>query len=183
MITDKDHDHPGDGVIKVGSIYVDPLNLAVEQVAIEDIARSLSHICRYGGHVPVFYSVAEHSLHVAAQVERCGGLPELVLAALLHDASEAYLGDMVRPLKHISEMEAYRAAEDRATAVIAEAFRLDVDLFSHPLIKEADDGILAWEMAMVRDAPWRPMTNPELVRYAFLARARDLAKAAGKRLP
>lgn len=76
------------------------------EIVIEDIAHALSMICRYGGHCRTFYSVAEHSVRVAEAMllGRFGDLnyvPIEVLFALLHDASEAYLGDLVHPLKVI----------------------------------------------------------------------------------
>ena len=75
---------------------IDPLNLKPEDIRITDIAHALSNICRYGGHCAHFYSVAEHSVRVADIVPIGIGL-----AALLHDAAEAYLGDVIRPLKHL----------------------------------------------------------------------------------
>jgi hypothetical protein len=84
----------------------------VDQV---DVAHALSLICRYGGHVKVFYSVAEHCVLMSYAVA-----PENALWALLHDATEAYLGDMVRPLKRM--MPAYRDAENRLSDVIADRF-------------------------------------------------------------
>ena len=69
-----------------------------------DIAHSLAHLCRFNGHTREFYSVAQHSCLVADLVPT-----EHKLAALLHDATEAYIGDMVRPLKQW--MHAYQDVE------------------------------------------------------------------------
>src|SRR4051812_20612492 len=71
-----------------------PLDAQPEDVDPLDIAAALSMLCRYGGHVSRFYSVAEHCLLMSEAVA-----PEHALWALLHDATEAYMGDMVRPLK------------------------------------------------------------------------------------
>jgi hypothetical protein len=81
-----------------------PLDPRVEDVHLEDIAHALSNVCRYTGHVREFYSVAEHSVHVSWSCE-----PEDALWGLLHDASEAYLADMARPVKQ--NMPVYVAAE------------------------------------------------------------------------
>ncbi len=67
-----------------------------DDIDIRDIAHSLSHLCRFCGHTNIFYSVAQHCLLVS---EKIPGGPEVKLAALLHDASEAYVGDLPGPLK------------------------------------------------------------------------------------
>ena len=71
-------------------------NPQVDDIDIRDIAAALSKICRFGGHSSEFYSVAQHSVLVALMVPK-----RLRAAALLHDASEAYLGDVIKPLKVI----------------------------------------------------------------------------------
>lgn len=94
-----------------------PLAPTEPDIAIEDIAHALSMVCRYGGHVKRFYSVAEHCVLLSHTVA-----PEHALWALLHDATEAYIGDMVWPLKE--EVPQYQAIEDRLMAVIASKFSL-----------------------------------------------------------
>src|SRR4051794_27255584 len=92
----------------------DPFAPDAASIEIRDIAHALGNLCRFGGHCRVFYSVAQHSCLVADLVERRGAGVECVHWALLHDASEAYLGDLPHPVKRYSELGAlYRAAEGR----------------------------------------------------------------------
>ncbi len=105
--------------------YVDPLDLRVADIDIFDIAHALSNQCRYSGHVSTFYSVAEHSVRCARTALAHGEPIEIVRWALLHDATEAYLVDLPRPLKHHSAFgEPYRLIESDALLVIAAAFGL-----------------------------------------------------------
>jgi hypothetical protein len=107
-----------------------------EDLNIYDIAGALSKICRFGGHCVSFYSVAEHSILVAEAAP-----PEHKLAALMHDASEAYLCDVPRPLKPL--LPGYREIEDRLMTTLAERFG-----FAYPLadeVKRLDNAILADE--------------------------------------
>lgn len=91
--------------------------------AFEDIAHALSLLCRYNGHVKRFYSVAEHCCHVHDLVANAyPGNRQLARAALLHDAAEAYLGDVVTPLKYQPSFTGYRAAEERVEAALGKAF-------------------------------------------------------------
>ncbi|WP_024517049.1 hypothetical protein [Bradyrhizobium sp. Tv2a-2] len=96
------------------------LDPKVEDVRLNDIAHALSRQCRYGGHCRRFYSVAEHSVHVAHNV---AGPNRVKLASLLHDASEAFLVDIPRPIKNA--MPEYRAIEDHLMRVIYTRFGLD----------------------------------------------------------
>jgi hypothetical protein len=97
-----------------------PLDPRPEEVCIEDVAHSLSNQCRYSGHVERFYSVAEHSYRASLIVP-----PEDAMWALLHDASEAYLVDLPRPLKRHSEMGAlYKQIESGLMRVVCQHFGL-----------------------------------------------------------
>lgn len=119
-----------------------PLEPDAELICIDDIARALSMICRYGGHVGRFYSVAEHSF-ILSQEFFSGWHYRLV--ALLHDAAEAYLGDLVRPLKHLPQFTFYRDAEDRLLKMILDKFcRFDWRLPLHD-VKQKDSLLLAQE--------------------------------------
>jgi len=101
---------------------------------IESIAAALSHINRFNGHVGA-YSVAQHSVLVAMQLPR-----ELRLSGLLHDATEAYLGDVTSPLKAL--MPQYQALEDKYHDVIDQAFGVDT---RNPAVKVADLRMLVTE--------------------------------------
>ncbi len=79
---------------------LDPIAPAIEHIKSEDIAHALSLMCRSNGHVRQFYSVAQHSLNCADEAEARGWGARVALACLLHDASEAYIADIIRPVKH-----------------------------------------------------------------------------------
>lgn len=76
-----------------------PLNPDVEKIKIGDIAHALSMLCRANGHFKSFYSVAQHSINCANEAKARGYSLRVQLACLLHDASEAYLSDITRPVK------------------------------------------------------------------------------------
>ena len=139
-----------------------PLAIDADQIALEDIAAALSRQCRFGGHCRTFYSVAQHSVHVAELLEDHG--PETALSGLLHDAAETYLIDLPGPVKHAPEMAGYRLAEDRVSEAVAAAFEL-----SYPasvLVKQADQTMMATE---VRDL--MPKVALEAIPAGLIARA------------
>lgn len=79
---------------------VEPLNFKAADVWLPDIAASLAKQVRYNGHVDFFYSVAEHSVLISRALERDGQPRHIQATGLLHDSSEAWLGDMIRPMKN-----------------------------------------------------------------------------------
>jgi len=121
--------------------FVDPLNLRPEDVDIHDIAWALSQQCRYSGHTEFHYSVAQHSVLVSRLLPRA-----FKLDGLMHDASEAYLQDVARPLKQDPYFgKAYRGAEARVQRVIVEVYGLTWP--EPPEVKLMDTRILHPERA------------------------------------
>ena len=134
---------PGPYLQTVSGRFVNPFDPDPEQLDPADIARALANICRFGGHCRPFYSVAQHSVIVSELVEQRGGDLEDVFAALMHDAAEAYLGDMPHPIKHRSELgAAFKAAEEHLEQAIRERFGIKDGV---PEIKRADRALLATE--------------------------------------
>lgn len=129
-----------------------PFDPRPDEIRIEDIAHALANICRYGGHCRKFYSVAQHSLHVAELLDND---PAVALCGLLHDASEAYLGDMPAPTKGAPQMAGYCAAHEMVERAVAARFGLP-----HPMpeiVKWADRVMLATEARVLMcplDAGW-----------------------------
>lgn len=101
-----------------------------------DIAHALSRLCRFNGHTRAHYSVAQHSLIVASLVPA-----EYQLVALLHDATEAYIGDMTRPLKAV--MPEYQYVEHQIWLAVCDRFDIQPDLPA--CVKQADMVALATE--------------------------------------
>lgn len=126
-----------------------PLDPRVGEVSIIDIASGLSKLSRYGGQCLRFYSVAEHSVLIARKL-RADGLPiEECRAGLLHDASEAYLADIIRPIKPF--LGGYYAIEDRLMRVISQRFR-----FPCPWPESVD----AADVAILHDEMLQNMAPP-----------------------
>lgn len=155
-----------------------PLDPRPEEVDIKDIAHALSMLCRFTGHVKEFYSVAQHCVYV------CDFLPpEFRLWGLLHDASEAYIGDLNKPTKRF--MPEYSYAEDKLMAAIASRFGLtwpeptavkDVDLIL--LVTEARDflhGTGRWGVGMPSPLPGKlHALPPRETEQIFLQRFHQL---------
>jgi len=158
-----------------------PIDPRPEEVYIEDIAKGLSMMCRYNGQVPFFYSVAEHSVLVSYCVPK-----EHALQALLHDATEAYIADIIRPVK--AHLTNYKELEERNWFAIADRFGVPREF--HPSVKQADDAVLLAEKAVLMpvdlgrwDVPGEPATvgihcqSPDVAKWRFLRRFHELQNA------
>jgi 5'-deoxynucleotidase YfbR-like HD superfamily hydrolase len=121
-----------------------PLDPKPEDVTLMDIAYALSNICRFNGHTKRFYSVAEHSLNVEKFLRDRHASPSTILYGLLHDAAEAYVCDIPRPLKRF--LSDYKNIETEVIQAIYKAFNLEEpDYFQKKIIKSADNYMLAVE--------------------------------------
>jgi hypothetical protein len=169
-------------------IYLDLQQPRPEQIRLDDIAGSLSRICRFGGHVGQFYSVAEHCWHCADQARWDGLGLDVQRWALMHDAAEAYIGDVVKPLKELIK-PLYGPIEARIEAVIAARFGLALSVEAVSAVKEIDNAMLIAERRALFTRDDTLWVGEETVRHlprvfwlhssskaevAFLRRAEDL---------
>lgn len=169
-----------DNMIKVSAgHYVCLKNPDPATIDLESIAAALSKLCRYGGYCPRFYSVAEHSIHVLALASSEGFGGDALKAMLLHDAAEAYLGDVVKPLKiMLPEYEDLELRMERAIEAAFgfefEPFREAIKRFDRRVLKAEkvamwpDDGIIwpGFEFIKTPDLELRYL-SPKLARAAF----------------
>ncbi len=132
-------DRYGDWMQTFSGVKFWPLDPRPEDVRLEDIAHALSLQCRFAGHCRHFYSVAQHSVLVSSICP-----PDGKLHGLFHDAAEAYLQDMIRPLKSVDGFSAcYRAAEQAIMDVICRRFGFP--LWQLHCVSHADEILLATE--------------------------------------
>lgn len=173
------HGRKGDWMQTVSGNMFWPLDPRSEEVHIYDIAVGLSNECRYAGQIEDHYSVAQHSVYVSYQVP-----PEFAFEGLMHDAPEAYIKDIHRPLKR--QLREYSPIEDAVWAAIAERFNLAREL--PPCILQADNSVLLAEKEQIvgpSPHPWNvpgvaaPITielwTPRQARAAFIKRFDELA--------
>jgi uncharacterized protein len=142
-------DRKGDWIQTSSGRMFWPMDPRAEDVCIEDIAHALALLCRYGGHCLRFYSVAEHCVLLSRYAP-----PEHKLWALMHDASEAYLVDVPRPIKYA--LGGYREAEKSIMGVICDKFGLSPS----PEVDALDTAILMDERTQnMATAPQRWCTD------------------------
>ena len=141
-------------------VMFDPVHPDQEKIRIRDIAHALSMLCRANGHFPTFYSVGQHCINCMREAEARGYSSRVQLACLLHDASEAYLADVTRPVK--KELPRYLEIEEPLQNLIWLTF------LGQPLTEEEytqvfaiDDAILYYEFLTLMDTKLAE-TAPEL---------------------
>jgi uncharacterized protein len=158
--------------------FLDPWS---SSFTIEDIAHGLSNICRYAGQCRKFYSVAEHSIYVSHVAQ------EFEYPALMHDAAEAFLGDITRPLKQL--VPEFKRIEAEVERVIFSRFGIEWPV--PPEVKSADLKVLAAEQAQIMPLgtdQWARTSNiipadilvenwcPELAKRKFLERFESIKR-------
>lgn len=163
--------------------YFNFIKPRADTIGIKSVAHALSHLCRFTGHTRDLYTVAQHSLMVSLIVPE-----QFAREGLMHDATEAYIGDVSSPLKHL--LPDYAAIEENLESVIAGKFGLDWTPDAKRAVKKADLIMLVTERRDFFDAPmdgeWAYLTGvqplamtispmpPEKARRAFLERAEEL---------
>ena len=169
-----------------------PLDPSHQDVCIDDIAHALALKCRYTGHCREFYSVAQHSVFVSRMVPQADAL-----WGLLHDAAEAYLPDVARPIKdsvHVRRAKGYvpfGRAEGSILVAVACAFGMQLEM---PLsIKVADVRLLERERRQLLGPPPEEWSTAEMwdgdarpihcwtwlaAKRRFLRRFRELTEGA-----
>ncbi len=156
-----------------------------DDILLEDIVLGLSHACRYAGHMPEFYSVAQHSLLVAQLCPVTVSRTER-LAALLHDSAEAYMGDMTRRLKYAEGMETYRRLEKQLQGVIWRKFGVPTPgLMAGMRLKAQDDLAAIFEQwTLVFELPWdAEEAIPRAVASDFVGSQAHMLRWLAPRLP
>ena len=164
--------------------FLDP---KTEQIDLHDIAQALSMTCRYNGHSSFFYSVAEHSVLVSRLIESYE--PAYAFEALMHDAAEAYVGDVVSPLKGL--LPDFQAIELLCEEVTEQKFGLALDwrektkaadrlaykIERRHLFPHLVDGHPEWEVPEQYRTTKLKCLYPEGARALFLARYHELKGA------
>jgi uncharacterized protein len=153
----------GDWIQTYTGVKFYPFDAREEEIDIRDIAHALSNICRFGGHVREFYSVAQHSILASMYIadrERWG------IYGLLHDAAEAYVGDICRPLKRSLMVENYcsfsQIEKDLEIRIFARFLLVHGGLNPYlpewdrmqKAIKEVDNRLLVTECLQLMAHPW-----------------------------
>ena len=130
--------------------HFEPMNPDPECILIEDIAHALSLICRGNGHVKSFWSVGQHCICCAKEARARGLSIRMVLACLLHDASECYMSDIPRPFK--KDLPEYQQQEDTLLEMIYSKFLgSSLNDEEQRTLKEIDDAMLWYDLKNLLD--------------------------------
>lgn len=152
-----------DGIELLSGAYMDYKHPELSGATIEDIGHALSNVCRFAGHLPRFYSVAQHGVNVAHVVKALGGDSVEIFTGLMHDTAEAFTNDLPTPLK--AAFPIFKELEVKIEAAMAERFR-----FEYPYsdkVKQADLIMLGLEKVYVKGctADWACLDGIDFEQY------------------
>lgn len=155
-----------DFIITYTKIKMNPSDAKPEDIAIRDIAHALSLMCRANGHLCCFYSVAQHSISCYKEAVKRNYPLKLQLALLLHDASESYLADITRPVKH--KLTKYLEIEKNLQTIIYEKFGVKhITTEEQILIDEIDNVMLYYEFLQLAGEKIFTMQPSIIGNYTF----------------
>ena len=141
-------------------LQVNPMNIQDEDIRPEDIAPALSLLCRGGGHMKQLYTVGQHCLNCANEAKARGWNTRIIFACLLHDASEAYISDIIRPVKQ--HLKTYITIEETILRTIYQHYGLGVlSQEEQNQVKKIDNALLNYEMPRLMNLPYS-LPEPEL---------------------
>lgn len=130
--------------------HFEPMNPDSEYICIEDIAHALSMLCRGNGHVKSFWSVGQHCICCAKEAKARGLSDRMILACLLHDASECYMSDIPRPFK--KDLPEYQKLEDTLLEMVYTKFLgSPLSKKEQRMLKEIDDAMLWYDLKILLD--------------------------------
>ncbi len=153
----------------------DPLAPETELIDIADIAHALSMLCRANGHFKSFYSVGQHCINCMREAKARGYSQRVQLGCLLHDASEAYLSDVTRPVKQ--ELPQYKLIEEPLqVAIWAKWIAPSLTAEEERLVFLVDDDILEREFIALMGHQLSPQLNPVLSQPEFAFTGFDTCK-------
>lgn len=163
-------DSPKDTIRTNSGLFVNIFEPEMDMICIEDIAHALASMPRFGGHLNRHYSVAQHSVNCAARVSE-----ENKKAALMHDASEAYMLDMPTPIK--SRLPDYKLYENNLMLLIGAKYGFDYPLNEEVKKADADMLHIEWEnMVLVDNEDFVCMSHAE-AKQAFLDAFKEIFKS------
>lgn len=166
----------GDGIRLLSGAMFDYDNPSASEVRIEDIAGALSKVCRFAGHIPQFYSVAQHAINTSRIVTQ-----EHAFTALLHDTAEAFTNDLPTPLK-FKAGDFFKPLEVRIESAMAARFG-----FAYPLpdpVRLADLQMLSIEKIKLKrdNSHWDCLTGIETAHVEHLVDLSPMTPSRAERL-
>ena len=159
-------------IMTSSKIFVDPFHIRPEEIRIEDIAHSLSQMARANGHFKYFYSVAQHCVNCMLEAKNRGLGKRVQLACLLHDAAEAYISDIPRPVKH--RLNGIETVEQKISGIIYSMFWIaDLTGEEKAAVKEIDDAMLYHEFKKIMDVEISAPVPPISMEHDFSEHSMD----------